>query len=83
MADALEVGDQGGQPRPDQAAPFRPRRAVRPNGPSAVRAPTGVAAVLLDLQGHHGNLDLLNDAGVVPGTGCRPWPQSGQISGQK
>jgi hypothetical protein len=60
MAGPLEVGDPGGQGRPDQAAPFDPRRERGLVHLLTVRAPSGMTAMLFDRQGQLANVDLLD-----------------------
>ena len=61
MAAPLEIGDQGGQPRPGQAAALDRdgERAVRLL--AAVRAPSRMTAMFMDLQGYRGEVDPLDD----------------------
>ena len=78
MADALQVGDQGGQPRPDQAAVARSRAGS--GGVmhlAAVGAPARVAPVLLDQERHRGDIDLLDDAGRSSPVGPQPVAAAG------
>jgi hypothetical protein len=67
VAEAFEVSDQSGQARAGQTAAFDHVGHDAIMDLAAVRAPAGVASVLLDQQRHLDNLDLLNDANVVTG----------------
>ena len=63
MAEALEVGDQRGQSRADQAALGNVFRQVRLVGLGAAVAPVFGTGVLLDVQLGRFDIDLLDDAG--------------------
>src|SRR5512135_2948381 len=60
MTDPLEVRDEGGQGRPDQAAPRDPRGEWGLVELLALRTPSRMTAMLLDPQRHLANLDLLD-----------------------
>src|SRR5512135_1508449 len=60
MTDPLEVSDEGGQGRPDQAAPRDPRGEWGLVELLALRTPSRMTAMLLDPQRHLANLDLLD-----------------------
>src|SRR5512135_2076611 len=59
----LEVGDQRGQGRPDQAAALDPRWERGLVELLATRAPSRMAAMLLDRQRHLADVDLLDHPG--------------------
>ena len=61
MTDPLEVGDDGGQPRPGQAAALDRERERGVMGLATVGAPSRMTAVLVDLQGHVADVNLLDD----------------------
>ena len=67
MAGSLEVGDERRQGRSDQATALDGRRQWGLVHLVAVRAPAGMTAMLLDEQGHHADIDLLD----------HPWRQAG------
>src|SRR5205807_2095705 len=60
VAGPLEVGDQRGQGRPDQATPRDPRRERGLIHLPAMGTPPRMAAMLLDRQRHLADVDLLD-----------------------
>src|SRR5262249_9083367 len=60
VTDPLEVGDDGGQPRPGQATALDRQREWGVTFLPATGTPPRMAAVLVDLQGHGGDVDLLD-----------------------
>ena len=75
MTDPLEVGDQGSQFGPDQAAAFDPDWKWSRIKLLTTRAPSRMTAVLLNRQRHLIDLNLLDHTGLAPG-----WPHRGQRS---
>src|SRR3954466_10162713 len=69
MTDTLEVGDQGGQSGPDQAAAFDPDGQRSRIKLLTTRAPSRMTAVLLNRQRHVVDVNLLDDSGLGPGRG--------------
>ena len=63
VADALEPGNQGRQPRADQAGLLDLRRQSGVVDPPAMRAPGGVGSMLGDHQWYLGKFHLLERAG--------------------
>jgi hypothetical protein len=64
MTDSLEVGDDGGEARPRQAAALDRQRERGVIFLGAVGTPPRMTAVLVDLQRHGGDVDLLNHDGL-------------------
>src|SRR3954454_2625491 len=79
MADPLEVGNHGGEPGPDEAAALDPDGQRRLELLPAARTPPGMTAMLLDLQRHVPDVDLLDHSGhdrrhglqMIPATGTK------------
>ena len=65
VAGPLEVGDHGGQSRPGQAAALDRQGERGVILLPAAGAPSRMTAMLVDLQGHGGDVDLLDDDGLV------------------
>ena len=67
VAAPLEIGDQCGQPRPGQATALDRQGERGVMLLAAVRAPSRMSAVLVDLQGYRGDVNPLDDdrLGVV------------------
>jgi hypothetical protein len=77
MADPLEVGDQGGQFGPDQAAAVDPDWKRCRIELLTTRAPCRMTAVLLNRQRHLIDVDLLDHTGLAPGCGFQPMAAPG------
>ena len=77
MADPLEVGDQGRQSGPNQAAAFDPDWKRGLVELLATRAPSRMTAVLLNRQRHLLDVNLLDHTGLAPGRGFQPMAAPG------
>src|ERR1017187_176433 len=77
MAGPLEVGDQGGQFGPNQAAAFDPDWKRCRIELLTTRAPSRMTAVLLNRQRHLIDVDLLDHTGLAPGRGFQPMAAPG------
>ena len=77
MADPLEVGDQGGQLGPDQAASFDPDWKRGLVELLTTWAPPGMTVVLLDRQRHVLDVNLLDHTGLAPERGFQPMAAPG------
>ena len=78
MTNAFEIGDQGGQVRPQQASLLDPRRQDAAVERATAGTESLVRTMLLNVQRDVAQIDLLDDTGPEAGR-----PQGGPQSGQR